>query len=186
MTIISEYHTEKEVIDREIMEEIYEKTSNIKLFEHKNRRLRITNVSKKIQNKEMLGWRYQLCFILAPFYEKCILNRGVLNKFNPPYEHCWLDIYKEGKWYTFDPCFNVCCRKVTYDSSYDTHIYVSFTGDEISQFLLSNASKNNPFGIKQGIIQKTSNINDIQYGNSIKYTLSIDKNKIKTMKVKYI
>ena len=186
MTTVSKYDLRKEDINEKIRSSIYKKTSNIKTFCLKNTGFRTTNISKKIQNDEMLGWCYQLCFILAPFYENCILNRGTLNRLNPPYEHCWLDIYEEGEWYTFDPCFNVCCRKVTYDSSYDTHINVSFTGDEISQFLLLNLTKVKPFGIKQGIIQKTNNINDIQYGNSIKYTLSSDKNRIKTMRVKYI
>ena len=186
METISKYELRKEIIDEEVREAIYKEATNIKCFSHENYGFRFSDVSKKIRNDEMLGWCYQLCFVLAPFYEKCILNRGVLNKLNPPYKHCWLDIYMNGDWYTFDPCFNICCRKETYANSYGTEVYVSFTGDEIKQLFLSNVTKSFPFGIRKGNIRRTSNIKDIGYGNSIRYTLVTDKAKIKSMRIKYL
>ena len=133
----------------------------------------------------MVGWCYQLCFVLAPLYEKSILNRGII--YTPePYPHCWLDIYEKGQWYIFDPCFNICCKKEDYEKVYKPNITASFSGQEIKQFLLDNINKEMPFGVKKGKLIASKNINDISYGNSIKYTLNTDKIKIKSIKVKYI
>lgn len=186
MEIISKYELRKEKIDENVRVAVYKEIANIKCFSHRNNGFRFTDVSKKVRNDEMLGWCYQLCFVLAPFYEKCILNRGVLNKLSSPYKHCWLDIYMNGEWYTFDPCFNICCRKETYTNSYGAEVYVSFTGEEIKQLFLSNVTKSFPFGIKIGNIARTNNIKDIGYGNYIRYTLVTDKAKIKSMRIKYI
>ena len=70
METISKYELRKEIIDEEVREAIYKETANIKCFSHENYGFRFSNVSKKIRNDEMLGWCYQLCFVLAPFYEK--------------------------------------------------------------------------------------------------------------------
>ena len=133
----------------------------------------------------MVGWCYQLCFVLAPLYEKSILNRGVI--YTPEaYKHCWLDIYEKGNWYTFDPCFNICCKKEDYEKFYNAKINTSFSGEEIKEYLLNNIIIDMPFGVKKGVLISSNNINDISYGNSIKYTLNTDELKIKSIKVRYI
>ena len=172
-------------VDKDVRDSIYDKTFNIRCFASKIRKSRITNINKKITDKQMVGWCYQLCFVLAPLYEKSILNRGIIY-IPEPYLHCWLNIYEKGEWYIFDPCFNICCKKEDYEKFYKPVINVSFNGEDIRRFLFDNIDVDMPFGLKKGKIISSKNINDISYGNSIKYILNTDKIKIKTIKVKYI
>lgn len=192
-------------VDANLQAMIYENCKKLVSFSSERRNIKFGNTLKCIKDGSFVGWCYQINFALAPLLSNSVLVRGII--YTPSYyPHCWLEIFYNNCWYSFDPCSDILSRKEIFDETFTSTITCSFTGEEIKNKLIHNInspdilsnegekSKLKPY-IKNticklnhsaGIIIPPNQINDIAYGNSIYYKLKRENEKIKSLKITHI
>lgn len=161
-----------------------------------------------IKEGSFVGWCYQISFSLVSLYENARFNRGylLLSGDTREYNHSWIEIFRDGKWYSFDPAFDIICEKEVFDRIFHTQIICSFSSDDVRCKLMNNllfpdriSNNNSDFKIKtmlinqiyqlsknKGIIIASHNIHDLTYGNNFQYTLKKENQKITRLRVNYL
>lgn len=190
-------------IDTNLQSIIYENCKKLISFNSERRNIKFGDPLKCIKDRAFVGWCYQISFALAPLLSNSILVRGVIYT-SSYYPHCWLEIFYNNHWYSFDPCFDIICRKEIFDKIFTSTITYSFTSEEIKNKLIHNINfpdilPNEEEKLKSyirnticklnntiGIIIPPNQMSDIAYGNSIYYKLQMENEKIKSLKITHI
>lgn len=200
-------------MDKEILKSIYDTTNKL-IFDPNQCKVDGECFHKTtlecILNKDYLGWSYEIGFLLTPLFEHAILNRGILTFHNIPCHYCWIEIFKNNKWYSFNPCTNQIIEKNIFDEMYQAQVLDYFTSDRIRTKLFHNivfpdkytSIENEGIVYKirtnlrnqmyemiptMGLILPSNDKKDVCYGLAYSYTLKKSKhNTIDLLKATYL
>lgn len=163
----------------------------------------------------LMGWCWQTTESAIIFFnDDDYIERGNLyfDKYTPDYYHSWICFNYNGVEYVLDPCLNFLCKKKDYTKIFETDIKGKVYAKDVKEELLkqvTSSKENNEseehkkfenvmksiFGDSyekhkeekknEITIHGPEDVNTPFYRNGSGYTVELDENKIKKLKVHY-